>query len=178
MAGPTTCTFGNTTASRGFDFTFAPGVQPSVCMLYTVPHTQTLPQVATLTIKTLSDVTLTFRDCLLEDPKLSATTSGKYWTLPIKDRRWKWQYGAVYGHYNKPESNGTYTREKTPQELATILLDAMGEVGYDVSRLPNTVRPEHRWDGAVPAAELDALCASLACVVVLNPLTDTTSCPL
>lgn len=170
--GPTTATFGNTVKSRGFDFTFAPGVNPSVCALYTVPHTTSLPQVATLTLKTEGGATLTFRDCLLEDPKLSATAGGRYWQLPIKDRRWKWQYGAVYGHYNKPEANGAYTREKTPRELAAILLDAMGETGYDVGRLPNTVRPERRWDGALPASELDNLCSGLSCFVVLNPLLD------
>lgn len=170
--GPTSATFGNTLISRGFDFTFAPGIQPSVCLLYTVPHTANLPQVDTLTISTQGDVSLSFRDCLLEDPKLSANQSGQIWQLPIKDRRWKWQYGEIYGHYNKSEKNGTYTRERTPRQLASILLDGMNETGYDVSRLPNDVRPERRWDGATPAVELDSLCEALGCVVVLNPFTD------
>lgn len=170
--GPTYATFGNTQFSRGFDFTFAPGVQPSVCMLYTLPHTTNLPQVAQLQLRTTGDITLTFRDCLLEEPKLTAGRSGQYLTLPIKDRRWKWQWGSVYGHFNKPKPDGSYEREKTPQQLASILLDIMGELNYDVSRLPNVTRPERRWDGDTASTELDRLCAELSCVVVLNPITD------
>lgn len=170
--GPTYATFGNTTLSRGFRFTLEPGVQPSVCIIETIPHTTGLPSVGTLTIKTEGGLTIAFRECLLEDPKLSASTSGQFWQLPIKDRRWKWQFGAIYGHWNKREANLTYRHEKTPQELASMCFDEMKETAYDVSRLPNTVRPEKRWDGANPAAELDSLCAELSCVVVLNHLTD------
>lgn len=172
MAGPSYATFGNTVFSRGFDFTIAPGVQPSTCMIYTVPHVSSLPSVGSLMINLEGGPTYTFRDCLLEDPKLSASIGGHYWQLPIKDRRWKWQFGAIYGHYNKPEANGSYTRERTPQQLASLLFAALDEIGADWSRLPNTTRPEKQWDGANAAAELDALCAQLGCVVVLNWLTD------
>lgn len=172
MPGPTYATFGNTTLSRGFDFTFGPGVQPSVCMLYTVPHVQNLPSVATLSLVTVGQETLTFRDCLLEEPRLDAGPGGAYWSLPIKDRRWKWQFGEIRGSYNKRRANATYLREKTPQELAGLLLDAMGEVDYQVDNLPNDARPEVNWDDANPAAELDRLCADLGCIVVLNPFLD------
>ena len=170
----TTCRFGNTTQSQGFDFTFGPGVTPSVCNLYTIPHVASLPQVANLTIQTRGQSPLVFPQCCLQEPRLSASKSGQKWVLPILDRRWKWQaeWGPIYGHYNIPKPDGFYTREKTPQELATLLLTAMGETGFDISRLPNTPRPEVHWDGAHAASELDQLCASLGCVVVRNPLTN------
>lgn len=172
MPGPTYCTFANTLYSRGFDFTFAPGVQPSICTLRTVPHTANIPDIGTLVFRTEGEAPFVFNECKYEQPQLTANQSGKFITLPIMDRRWKWQWGAVYGWYNKPEPDGSYTREKTPQELASILLTELNESGFDVSRLPNTTRPEKQWDGSLPAAELEALCAELGCVVVLNPLTD------
>lgn len=171
MPGPSSATFG-TIVSRGFSFTLAPGVQPSTGTIYTVPHVPTLPVVAPLVIKTEGDLTLTFPDCLLESPGMQADKGGQLWQLPIQDRRWKWRWGNVYGHFNRPEPNGTYRNEVTPQQLAANLLNVLNETGFDVSRLPNTQRPEKRWDGASAAAELDMLCSQLGCVVVLNPLTN------
>jgi hypothetical protein len=173
MPGPTQCFFGPTFRSRGFDFVFQPGVQPSVCMLYTVPHVPSLPNVAELRFQTDGESPFIFRDCLLEEPRLIVGQQGQYWQLPIKDRRWKWQWGRIYGSYNIRKPNGSYIREKTPQELAALCLDAMDETGYDVGRLPNDPRPLMQWeDGAHPATELDQLCQSMGCIVVLNPLTD------
>lgn len=172
MAGPTTCTFGNTVFSRGFDFTFAPGGEPSVCMLNTVPHTTGLPNVGTLRFQTAGEQPFEFRDCLLEDPRLTVGDGGQHWILPVKDRRWKWQFGFIHGSYNVAKPDGSRLREKTPQELALLLLAEMDETIYDVSRLPNDTRPEVHWEGALPAAELDSLCDSLGCLVSLNPFTD------
>lgn len=172
MPGPTYATFGNTTLSRGFDFTFGPGVQPSVCMLYTIPHVASLPSVGTLSLITTGQQTLTFPECLLEEPRLDAGIGGQYWTLPIKDRRWKWQFATIHGSYNIPRANGTLLRERTPNALIGLLLQSMGESDWDTSRIPTTTRPEKHWDGASAAGELDSLCAELGCVVVLNPFLD------
>lgn len=174
MPGPTTCTFGNTTLSQGFDFTFGPGVTPSVCNLYTIPHVSSLPQVADLAIQTAGEAALVFPDCALEQPRLSVGEGGQRWVLPIMDRRWKWQsgWGRLYGHYNVPRPDGTYIREKTPRELASLCFDAMEESGYDVSRLLNDARPEIHWDGAHPTSELMQLCETLACIPTLNPTTN------
>lgn len=172
MPGPTTCTFGNTTLSLGFDAYFGPGIQPSIFLLNTVPHAPNLPNVGELRFQTAGEAPFVFRDCLLEDPRLIVGEQGKFWQLPVKDRRWMWQWGSIDGRYNVPKPDGTLLRETTPRALAAKLLDAMGEPGYDVSRLPNDPRPETNWEGSVPAIELDRLCASLGCVVVLNWITD------
>ena len=174
MPGPTIVRFANTTLSRGFNFTFGPGVQPSTCLIETVPHTQSLPNVGELRFETVGEAPFVFRDCLLEQPRLIASEQGQYWALPIKDRRWKWQFGYIHGSYNVPRSDGSYLREASPKQLASILLAAMGETSYDVDRLPNDTRPEIEWNGHNPAAELDRLCQSLGCIVVLNPITDRT----
>jgi hypothetical protein len=170
--GPTEVFFGNTFLSRGVSFTFAPGVQPSVCYINTIPHVPSLPSVGDLLIRTQGGVSITFPECCLEQPQLNAGIGGQFWTLPILDRRWKWRFGTVDGHYNKRKANGTYIRERTPQELAALLLDELGETQYDVSQLPNDQRPEKLWISADIATELDELCFVLGCQVVLNPLSN------
>lgn len=172
MAGPTIALFGNIQVARGFDFTFGPGVQPSVCMIYTVPHVPQLPSVADLVLQTEGEAPFVFRQCLLEDPRLDSGSGGSFWTLPVKDRRWKWQFASLTGSYNIPRPDGTILRERTPSSLIGLCLQAMGEVDWDASRIPDNPRPERQWDGAIAAAELDRLCAELGCIVVLNPLTD------
>lgn len=175
--------WGTVEFSRGFDFTFGPGIVPSCCNIYTLPEglTGDLPNVADLTFYQLDEfgaplTTFTFPDCLLESPRMIFNPSGNTLTLPILDRRWKWRYGSIDGSYNVPEPDGiSIKREKTPHELATLLLDAMQETGYDITRLPNDdrSRPHVEWSAALPAAELDSLCQQLGCIVVLDAATNT-----
>lgn len=180
MAAQAVVYWANVVQSISFDFTFAPGITPSVCNILTVPHVDSLPNTGTLTFYQKDDDgnpidTFEFPDCLLESPELSVGPKGNFWTLPILDRRWKWQWGWIDGSYNVPEPDGvSLRREKTPQELASLLLDAMAEDGYDVSRLPDddNSRPHVEWSSAHPATELDTLCQSLDCIIVLNPLTN------
>ena len=93
-------------------------------------------------------------------------------SVRILDRRWKWQYGEISGRYNIREKEEEYLidpdTEKKPRQLATLLLAAMGEVGYSVDELPNDNRPQKHWVSANPANELYQLCDSLGCRVVLG----------
>jgi hypothetical protein len=173
MPGPSYAQFANTVVSQGFDFTFAPGVTPSVCYIRTVPHVPDLPFDGHLTLRTDDDTELFFPNCKLESPRLEAGQGGQFWTLPILDRRWKWQFAHITGSFNILKPDGTYLRETDPQALAAILLSAMGESNFDVSRLPNDTRPECRWEDTVRAdIELEKLCEDSGCIVVLNHLTD------
>lgn len=175
--------WGTAEFTRGFDFTFGPGITPSCCNIYTLPEglTGDLPNVADLTFYQLDEndaplLTFTFPDCLLEAPRMIFNPNGNTLTLPILDRRWKWRYGSIDGSYNVPEPDGiSLKREKTPHELATLLLDAMAEVDYDITRLPNDdrSRPHVEWSAALPASELDSLCQQLGCIVVLDAATNT-----
>lgn len=166
--GPSYGTFGNTTISQGFDFTFAPGVTPSVCYIRTVPHAP-VPFHGDLRLTTDGDVTLQFPNCILESPRLDSSTGGSYETYPILDRRWKWQFAYVHESLNILKPDGSYLRETAPQEIAAILLSAMGESGFDVSQLPNDSRPTCHWEDGVRAdIELEKLCAELGCIITLN----------
>lgn len=79
--------------------------------------------------------------------------------ITLMDRRWEWEYGRIDGAYNQRVNRDTIKNPKTPRELATLLLDAMGETGYDVLAFPTTGNPEVYWLASNPAAELDALCS-------------------
>src|SRR4051812_45761313 len=100
MPGVTVVYWANIELSRGFDMTFAPGITPSVCNIYTIPHVDSLPNVGTLTFYQKDDngdpiYSFEFPDCLLESPRLNVSPAGQFWTLPILDRRWKWQFGYI-----------------------------------------------------------------------------------
>src|SRR6185503_9692890 len=79
-----------------------------------------------------------------------------------------WQWGNVYGSFNDYSTDG----ERTVQQLAGECLTALGETGFDVSRMPNEAKPRIKWDGDSAADALDKLCSDFGCVVVLNPFTN------
>lgn len=95
----------------------------------------------------------------------------------IVDRRVWWKYSEINGRYNLREPDGTLIAglEKTPQELAALLFEAMGETSYSVSDLPNYSddRPAVNWSGANAAYELEKLCKARGCNVVLRHSTNT-----
>jgi hypothetical protein len=162
--------------TSSFSMTFAPGIRPSTCTI-NVPAMRADPaSTGELTIRwqgpTGETVSIELKDCVLEQPPVSSDGGGTKARLPIRDRRHWWQYGAISGSYNQKRADGEYLREKTPQELAELLLKAMGESGFSTSKLPNKPRPPVNWKYANPASELDRLCQSLGCIVVLNPLTN------
>lgn len=162
-----TCSYPGLVDFKAFDFAFSPGIQPSACVVTT--HTNRLTGLAPSGDLTLTSngVTLHFPDCRLEKPVI-ASGGGTTVRLPILDRRWRWQFGEINGSYNVKQPDESYLREKSPIELATLLLNAMGEQNFDVSRLPNTTRPTVLWEYANPAQELDKLAESLGCIVNLN----------
>ena len=100
--------------------------------------------------------------------------SGWFMSIQIADRRWKWQFGQITGAYNL-RTLGTddveaidAATEKTPWELAKLLLDAMGEQDSNALAIISDARPLVLWDHANPAQELQALCESLGCSIVLG----------
>jgi hypothetical protein len=125
---------------------------------------------------------LEIRDCRLVSASTpTSTTQAPSVELQLQDPRWKWQFGKIDGDYNAPQPyTTTLLREKTPQELAGLLLDAMGAVSdYDVSQLPNNSRPRASWSAANPAIALEQLVNSLGCVVCYDPFREFVSiCPV
>lgn len=171
---------------KGGVLTLSHGISPSIAVIEIPPATNFAVPMGTLTISYGTGVRFSFPDCRLDMASLSQTDGGRVWTIRVKDRRWKWEYGKISGVYNQRTPDGEFDTfpapatqaltaailkakgDKTPQELAQLLLDAMGETNYDVSQLPNTTRPAVNWVDANPAEELTRLCEPLGCHVVLG----------
>jgi hypothetical protein len=150
-------------------FTLSHGISPSVCSVDVVPQANLPAEMGTLQIL-FGGVRMQFRDCLIDSAKVRRSLTGQIVGLAILDRRWKWKFGEISGRYNLRLNDGKIdaTTEKTPHELATLLLRAMGESAFSVGELPNVARPEVDWNYANPAHELAALAESLGCRVVLG----------
>lgn len=112
---------------------------------------------------------ITFHDCALEAVEVARGGGSFGHVFTFFDRRWRWQFGSITGRYNIRKPDETLRREKNPRELATLLLDAMGEgtLGFNVDALPTDPRPEVEWRSSNPADALAALCAEFGCDVSL-----------
>lgn len=171
-----------------------PGVQQPVSVRYTRGHgtypghaiLEFLPQSAPISpIGTLSigfnGFGVNIVGCRADFGTLRMNTNGQTAMIKLLDRRWAWhgsgddRFGEITGRYNVRQTDGTIdpVTERTPQQLAALLLNAMGESLYDVSQLPNGPRIYVDWDYSHPATELDRLCNLLGCRVALRILTNT-----
>lgn len=159
---------GITSIKQG-SYTFSHGIEPGAFVV-------TFPAQKNFAVKfgamrlTYGGDTITWPDCRMDLASLQSNSSGQMMTVRILDRRWRWQFGEISGSYNYRGPDGTIEAksEKTPQELAKLLLKAMGETRFDVNQLPNNVFPQVEWDYSNPAEELANLCDSLGCRVVLR----------
>lgn len=151
-----------------WSYVISEGIVPSICILEAIPQTTLTAAPATLQIK-YGNLTRSFPDMVVMRESLTQANAkrGFRMKLILQDRRWKWQHGRVSGIYNVRLPDGTVdpTTRKTPAELATILLTAMGERGFDVSRMPIGMFPPAKWDNVNPAEALDKLCRYVACKI-------------
>ena len=157
-------------AIRSGSFTLGHGVTPSSCTIRVVPNQSIAADVGDLEIH-FGRTTLKFADCKLDRGRAEVTSRGTTLSIRILDRRWKWETGTISGRYNLRGEDGELDEKrprKSPQQLAKLLLEEMGESRADVSALPDGPRPEINWDLANPARELAELCESLGCRVVLG----------
>lgn len=170
-----------------------PGVDQVVSARYSLEHGVT-PSVATLEIApqpgftgeggpltfVFGQTTLIFPECKVDSASFERNGEGAIWRLRLLDRRWRWAFGSISGAYNLRHETGEVVRalgpaapliaatERTPQQLAILCLQAMGEVSYSVADLPNDTRPLVEWDYDNPAQMLAELCDALDCRVVLQ----------
>jgi len=150
-------------------YTLSHGITPGVCTIQMAPQPVLPAAIGTLAVK-FGTLTQQFVGCKIDAVRLRHTPGGLVWSIRIFDRRWRWRFGGVVGHYNLRNDSGELQEDtkKTPQELAQLLLNQMGEVGYNVSDLPNDTNSEVHWSWTNPATELAQLAESLGCRVVLQ----------
>ncbi len=153
-------------------FTLGQGIFPSVGVIE-VPAVDgwTIPQSAGPLSFFYEGSSVTLQNCKVTSASFSQTASGAVITLQIMDRRRRWQFGEISGRYNVRLADGISIQggtEKTPQQLAKLCCDAMGESNPDLTQLPNGPRPTVSWDVANPAQALLSLCSELGCRIVLG----------
>lgn len=149
----------------GGAFTWGHGETPSVCVLQIAPQLSRPALIGTLTI-TYGGEVLAFPDCRIVAASYRRDAQGRIVELSIEDWRWKWrERGLISGRYNVRRTDGTIVThtEKSPQDMARLLFEALGQASYDVSQLPDTPRPYIEWDVANPGRALSDLCELLGC---------------
>lgn len=163
----------------GGAFTLSEGISPSVGVLDVVPQIA-FPTLVGPLIFTYGGAPFNLPGCFIDVSFTRGSQRGWVNSLNILDRRWRWAYGVVTGHYNVRNPDGSIIpeTERSPRQLASILLSAMGETAFDVSRLPDLTRPEARWlPFRNPAFELQKLASSLGCRICTGPSRLTTLRP-
>jgi hypothetical protein len=170
MANIGTVSFPGVRGYTSWSMTLSHGITPSVCMIDCVPQGANPQTVGNLQFQ-YDRTRINFVNCLVDSARMRRDPGGFIVGLVILDRRWLWRFGQISGYYNKRKPDGKsidVATEKTPQALARLLFEAMGEQRYDVSGMPNNLRPECDWDYANPAQELAELCDELGCRIVLG----------
>jgi hypothetical protein len=162
-------------AIRSGELAFGVGAQPSIASIEVLPNDKISPGIGELQIvySGPNPVTLKFPGCALLAGRTEYTVNGAtFWRIRIADRRWSWKHSHISGKYNARDGNGDLDKktylERSPQDLARLLLAALGETAFDVFSLPNDSRPAVDWDEARADVELERLCESLGCRLVLG----------
>lgn len=157
-------------------YTRSTGTQPGHAILEYLPQGGNIAASGTLEFSYGGD-TVTLLNCRVDVATLLGDSEAGYTSVvKIWDRRWAWYAGGeISGAYNlrsQYSGNLETDTEKNPRELAALLLDAMGETGYDVSALPTVDRPTVEWDYSHPATELERLCEQFGVLICLKIDTD------
>lgn len=151
-------------------YTLSHGITPGVCSMTIAPQPGDKIAITGPLAFTFGKVALIFPGFKVDLTSLRYDSLGAVVTLSLVDRRWKWAFGQLSGQFNQREWDGTILQfhQRTPQQLASLCLDTMGELGYDVSQIPNDNLPAVTWNVIPPMQALADLCDSLGCRVVLR----------
>lgn len=142
------------------------GVVPDAYTLRFLPQPSPIARTGTLQV-TCGNAILRIPDCIVAGLRHVRGERGRFAEATLLDGRWRWRYGAISGEYNIPDPDGRIIprTERTPQQLAELLLRAIGVTDYDVGQLPNDDRPRVEWDYDLPARRLEELCLERGCVI-------------
>ncbi len=123
------------------EYTVSHSVSPAVAVIQTIPaFGQEAPFEFGDLIFGDGDRQVILKDCKADKLTPSVGPEGTSWLLEILDRRWRWLTGAISGIYNEMDNNSKLNPLwiRSPVELATLCLEAMGEKDYVID-LPDGV---------------------------------------
>jgi hypothetical protein len=176
--------FTNVVAFESATITLAHGITPSMARLTVYPQEAN--------IRTNGDLTwwegstrMWWRDALADEARFRFNKSGQLIEITVLDRRWKWNFPRISGHYNVRDYTGNIFKdngtgkapdkklavsdgERTVKELIELCLKALGETGYQIDNIPDELRPEIHWEHEYAAQALQSLCSMVGCRVVLQ----------
>src|SRR5262245_57579654 len=114
-----------------WSYTLSHGITPGVAHVEIAPQFGVPAEIGTMIIS-FGDIELAFPGCVLDCANVRRDGAGMVVNLAILDRRWAWRYGQISGRYNVRQRNGELdpATEQAPQDLAALLLTAMGESGF------------------------------------------------
>lgn len=150
------------------------GPHPSTFFLVVKPYSAVEPPIVGDLVLTDTDsgLAITFKNCEVDKPWLREHY-GKdpqcMWHIRILDRRVQWanQYVTYEANVRCPDGTIQPWSKKTAKDIASELLDLMGETGYDVSEVSDLVYPYVAFSGP-PAFALSDVMARLGGSIVLK----------
>ncbi|MBX9788593.1 MAG: hypothetical protein K2Y37_06730 [Pirellulales bacterium] len=150
-------------------FRFAPGAAPSTCWLDIVPQAELASERGTLELS-CGDTYLAFPDCQIDRASLVRDGDGNIERLALLDRRWQWNFANLSAHFNQRHDDATLVAgtERSPDDLAQLCFDALGELAAETAPLASASRPTFQATAAPAAELLDRLAARLGCRVALG----------
>ena len=148
---------------------FEPGVAPSACWLDIVPQATLTTEQGTLELA-CGDTYLAFPDCQVDRASLVRNGDGHIERLALFDRRWRWNFANLSGRYNQRHGNATLIdgTQRSPDELANLCFDALGELTAESAALATAARPVFSATAAPAAQLLGQLVARFGCRVALG----------
>lgn len=164
-----------------FQGTLQHGRSPSVFQLTIAPQAKPVAGSGDLVL-TFGATRIVLADCVVDSASYQFDAGGYLVGLQILDRRWKWKFPVISGRFNQSDDAGMppptssqgqakspiVDGRRTPQQLARLLLEALGERHFSVAELPNDALLRTDWDLASAAAALAELCDQLGCRIVLG----------
>lgn len=167
---PINATFTGIDTILAAQFTLSQGVSPGTGILEILPQQREIPYIGDLTFICGRDL-LTLKNIRIGEAIYNTGRGGRTISLPLLDDRWRWKFGIISGRYNVRKADGSVEAysEKSPQELARILLEEMRVTKFNVFALPNFARPFVDWEAETPAMALQNLCSSLGCRIAYDP---------
>lgn len=150
-------------------FRLTPGITPSVCTVRLVLQRPLQSEVGTLQF-TFGSTRFAFSQCAIHKSAARFDDDGATIQIEILDRRWKWRFGEINGHYNVRRADNSIVEptRKSARQLAELCLRAMNEPRVLVAALPDNVFPKVHWKSSPPARALQDLCDAFHCQVVLG----------
>lgn len=154
-----TVTYSGVVAPKGATYTQTLGVHPDKIIIRCVPQTTAVSTRGSITLA-YDGGSLVIRDCFFDNAQVVADVQhGFLLSLAFDDRRAAWaKADTISGVYNIWRAGEQITsKKKSLRELATILLEHMGETSPNVTALSNSIYPEVRWADESPVEALQEL---------------------